>query len=320
VPQSASAQPSLAALARLADNSTPARAFDDDPLTSPSFPAVGTADSRSYRSRRSRSADRAANGSHAAEAPAPPPAYQATPQPSDASYGSQPAAASWQASYNGAGYDAFGRESAGYDNAGAGAQQIGYQSQSAGMPTAAQPPVAASYQIHPSLPLPTGPQSVPPTLSQPLSQPAANPYGSYVSDAPVSYQQQPAEAPAYQGGSHQYEQPMPQNGYLPAGDQQGNGQYYHGDANGYVANGYAADGYAANGYASSEYATNGYAANGYATNGYAANGYQVGAEQAAYAQPGYQSAPLGQSGYNQQDPAYGLDGATGYPGYGQGGR
>src|SRR5262249_26881621 len=49
---------SMAALARLgsaaptAGGSRPAP-LDDDPLTSPSFPAVGTADSRSYRSGRS---------------------------------------------------------------------------------------------------------------------------------------------------------------------------------------------------------------------------------------------------------------------------
>ncbi len=287
-PQPGGAEPSLAALARLAETtrSTPAPGYDDDPLTSPSFPAIGTSDSRSYRTRRS---DRQQTGSHAAPPAAAqqPAGYQPSPQHGDAGYGQAAAGSGWQPGYDGAG-----------------AQPSGYQSQHASLPPAAPPPAAASYRNHPSLPLPTGPQPVPSAVSQPLgqqpsqqaSQPAGNPYGSYVTDSPASYQQQPAPAaaPAYQG-SYQYEQPLPQHGYLPAAGQYGNGPYYHDDANGYTGNGYS-------------------------TADYARNGYQLGSEHASYPPPAYQPAPPSQGGYGQPEPTYGLDSTAGYPGYGAAGR
>jgi hypothetical protein len=262
-------------LARLADSS-PAPTFDDDPLTSPSFPAIVTSDSRSYRSRRSSSADRSRSGSHATPPPAPPPpaAYPPAAQYSDPGYAAPGGGATWQPDYA----------------TGTGPQPVGYQGQHNSMPPAASLPPAtapgsASYRNHPSLPPPADPGAVPSAVSQPLShqvsQPAGNPYGSYVTEAPVAYQQQPT-APAYQGSYQQYQQPAPQNGYLPAGGQYGSGQYYNGDAN-----------------------------------GYGASGYQPGPEQAAYAQPGYQPA-VSQNGYSH-DQVYGFD-ATGNPGYRAGGR
>jgi hypothetical protein len=279
VQQPASAQPSLAALARLADSSA-APTFDDDPLTSPSFPAIVTSDSRSYRSRRSSSGGRSQTGSHASPPPSAPPvqppsAYPPAAQYSDPGYAAPANGATWQLDHTG----------------GTGPQPAGYQGQHNSMPPAASlppamPPDSSSYRNHPSLPLPTGPSAAHSAVSQPLSQqasqPAGNPYGSYVTDVPVAYQQEPAAAPAYQGSYQQYEQPAPQNGYLPAGPQYGNGQYYHGE-----------------------------------TNGYGDNGYQAGPEQAAYAQPGYQPT-ASQNGYSQ-DQVYGFD-ATGNPGYGAGGR
>jgi hypothetical protein len=281
VQQPASAQPSLAALARLADSS-PAPTFDDDPLTSPSFPAIVTSDSRSYRSRRSSSADRSRTGSRTPPPPAAPPvqppsAYPPAAQYGDAGYAPSASGATWQPDYAG----------------GTGPQPVGYQGQRDSMPPAASlppamPPASESYRNHPSLPLPTGQTALPSAVSQPMSQqvsqPAGNPYGSYVTDAPAGYQQQPAAAPApaYQGSYQQYEQPAPQNGYLPAGGQYGSGQYYHGDPS-----------------------------------TYGDNGYQPGLDQAGYPQPGYQPT-VSQNGYSQ-DQVYGFD-ASGYPGYGAGGR
>jgi hypothetical protein len=176
----------------------------------------------------------------------------------------------------------------------------------ASLPSAAPPPAAASYRNHPSLPLPTGPQPTHSSVSQPLSEPAGNPYGSYVTESPASYQQPaPAAAPAYQGSYQQYEQPSRQYGYLPANGQFDSGQF---DSGQFDSAQYYHDG------------ANGYTGNGYSTADYARNGYQLGSEHAAYAQPTYQPNPLTQGGYSQPDPNYGLDNAAGYPGYGAAGR
>jgi hypothetical protein len=53
--------------------------LDDDPLTSPSFPAVNTSDSRSYRTRRSDSKPPRAPAAAAYGEPAPPRSYPAPP-------------------------------------------------------------------------------------------------------------------------------------------------------------------------------------------------------------------------------------------------
>jgi hypothetical protein len=158
--------------------------YDDDPLTSPSFPRIVTSDSRSYGNGR----------------PAAPPARPAGPA-EQAAYG---APTTQFASYTAAGPGpADGRGASGYDR--------GFADSSAttaphSYGRAAQPP-AASYPAngHPSAGYPAGAGSGAPAGPQqparppaarplPAVPPAGNPYGSYVSAELPGYADNPTAA------------------------------------------------------------------------------------------------------------------------------
>ena len=145
--------------AQTAPPSTPGgapRVADDDPLTSPSFPAITNSDSRSYRTRR-----------------------PAVGQPAD---GPEPGGR--HGGQNG--YDATGQQFNSYPSAPSRAtsQPDGYPTQSGPLPPAPGPQQAAApAPLHQSAP------------AQPGS-PAANPYGSYVSVPQHTYTEPAYQQPA----------------------------------------------------------------------------------------------------------------------------
>jgi hypothetical protein len=277
---------------------------DDDPLTSPSFPAVDTTDSRSYRTRRSGGAG----------------------QPDTSGQHARPAAGQSATSHQFIEYSSAPRRAT--------SQPDGYPVQSAPLQAGTPGLAAATAAGHES-----------PAVHESPAAPAANPYGSYVSqppppaysDAPrrqngsssAAYSETPAPslaAAAYSGhavgqhaasadwyaaasaiapGSPQMAaQPLgqPADGYLPVAGMGGNGL----NGSSHVRNGSPAGGYAGIDYSSLRYDDLEY-------------------PDAAEALPGYRSAgqhaaQYEQQGYGAADPRAGQDAYRGYPGYGAGGR
>jgi len=264
---------------------------DDDPLTSPSFPAVNTSDSRSYRARRSRGASQAdANG-----------------QPTTNGQHGRPAAEPGTTSHQYIEYSSAPRRSA---------------SQSNGYP-AGTPAQAAAERQSPAAP-------------------AANPYGSYVSQPGPAYSETARPQPGRASAGYP-EPPAPSlaaaaYGGHSAGQQAGSASWYTapamasgsqqaaaqplGPANGYLP----AAGLGGNGRGGGSHALNGSQNGGPAGIDYSSIRYDDPAyPDAAGALPGYRSAgqhaaPYDQQGYGSQDPAAGQDRYGGYPGYGTGGR
>jgi hypothetical protein len=179
---------SIAALARLsgprASGSWPA-ALDDDPLTSPSFPAVRDEDSRSYRSRRAEgqpagpagsaawdsgphSSGPHSSGSHSSDSQNSG-SHSSGPQSS----GSHSSGGYLPAAPAAAGYPAAAEPLAGFDDRPAGHGRRGRRARTDEYPGAspAGPPAPAPRRDYGDLP------------TTPGSPPPGNPYGSYVSSA-----------------------------------------------------------------------------------------------------------------------------------------
>ena len=278
--------------------------MDDDPLTSPSFPAINTSDSRSYRPRSS---------GHT---------QPGLPVSNPGSGGS-------------AGNGSGGNGSRGNGQRGGTFGEPAHQvpqypaaaDRSASMPNG-YPVQQVAAQV-PPLPMP----SQPPV-------PVANPYGSYVNaaqpaaDNPGYGGYNPGQQAS--GGSAYG---TPADGYLPApsnGNGAGHGHGRNGTGTGagydydnlsYDGAGYDGAGYDGAGYNNASYESPRY--DGVIYNG---NGYAAEYEQALYQAPVYQAGQPVPPGYGQQngqydprgygtpDLAYGQEGYQGYPGYGGAGR
>ncbi|HEY7325892.1 MAG TPA: hypothetical protein VH520_13805 [Streptosporangiaceae bacterium] len=236
---------------------------DNDPLTSPSFPAINASDSRSYRTRRSGGASQGASGQHTR-----PPASQDATSHQYIDYSSAP------------------RRTA--------SRPDGYPAQPAAHAAEHQSPTA----------------------------PAANPYGSYVSQPQPAYSEAAAAHSGYPasqqassagwyaaqavatGGQHAAVQPLgqPADGYLPSAGIGGTGM----NGGSHAVNGSAARGYAGIDYSSIRYDDPVYPDT---------QGYPPG-----YGSAGRPTAQHDQQGYGTLDPSSGQDGYEAYRGYGTGGR
>jgi hypothetical protein len=253
---------------------------DDDPLTSPSFPRIPAADSRSYRNGR---ADTPPRGSSV------PPSYLA-PTQEFASYGSPAPDYPGNGSYVGNGSrDADATPPNGYDPL---SSRDPYPAQASPAPTRPPAPAAPAASGNPygSYVTPDSQATVAGyrEYSGAHSRPADNDLGSYPPPA------RPSEPPQPPGNGYWAGQP-PAAGAIPGSGTAGylDGHGHHADPLG------TAD-------QRTDYA------NGY-SNGYAAH------EPAGYPQGSYPAAPQDQAaGYAPLDP-YGRDG-YGYPGYGPAGR
>jgi hypothetical protein len=297
--------------------------LDDDPLTSPSFPAVRASDSRSYRSGRP---DTPSAGSRPPAASGTPAGYGAPAQP--APVYPAPAAAPDPRS----GYGAQSG-SGPLDRTGGYGQQPGSANGSgSGTDNYRPAPAAASYQDY----------------SQP-SQPVGNPYGSYVSPETESYPVPGAASPGHQGSdagdgggylsgqeTQQYSQPqarhlapapdphlsMPVHAapvydsplHTPAPTQPHPAQGAQAPMAGYGEGWYGTSAENAGGGYSSQAPAAGSYGNG--DSGYAPVSHNGG----QYDQPTYLPAdspgiPQDQHGYGTPDSGYGAEAYGGYPGY-----
>jgi hypothetical protein len=161
---------------------------DDDPLTSPSFPAISTSDSRSYRTRRSDSQPRSA--------PRDPAAYgEPSQQPA-----SRPAAAGWSP-----GPDAYGQPGTGAPVPGAGNPYGSYVSQS---PAAYQPPAATD-------PDASNPNGFPAGGRPPLTPPEWPGGPARFSDGPAATPGLPAANGGYSAGNPYPQTPYPDPASYP---------------------------------------------------------------------------------------------------------
>jgi len=259
---------------------------DDDPLTSPSFPKIQAADSRSYHNGR---ADMPAGTSHA-------PGRHLAPTQQFTSYG--PPTSQRAAARHASGQHALPADlGADTDRT----NPNGYLPDALPdgnpypMPAAAAPAAPA-----PPAPMPPGAASATPAPPVPKASASGNPYGSYVtpgSHAAASYDDYPG---------------MPGNGhgsYLPAAVPEdtrpaGNG-YWQPTAPGY------SPGAGAFGYQGGPVQDPGVRAGEY-RNGRGRH------HQPAYLPGGYSAGSPEQAGYARQDP-YGHNGYGGYPEYGTAG-
>lgn len=267
--------------------------LDDDPLTSPSFPAINTSDSRSYRTQQGRGQQSGNSGGYSQPPPQngnsggysqPPPQY---PQAPTARF---PAAITQGPASQYSGYPATADHSA--------SQPGGYQN----MPAAASRQ-AAGYQ-------------------QPVSAPpAANTYVNYGNPPQPGYQGTPngqSTGYGYAGtGSYQDtgQQALPDAAWYSA-DAVGHDQS-HTSA---ISNGSE---YSANDPAAADYRdVSFYAPAAYQGEVYPAafqgGGYPVAGqpEPASYAPHGQLAGPYDQRGYSSPEQPYGRDGYQAYPGYG----
>jgi len=271
---------------------------NDDPLTSPSFPAVDTADSRSYRTRRSGGAG----------------------QPDTSGQHARPAAAQSATSHQFIEYSSAPRRAT--------SQPDGYPVQSAPLQAGTPGQAAVTAAGHES-----------------PAAPAANPYGSYVSQPPPPAY---SDAPRRQNGSSSAGYPETPAPSLATAAYSGHAVGQHAASAGWYAGGSAiapgspqmaaqplgqrADGYlpaagmGGNGLNGSSHVRNGSSARGYAGIDYSSLRYDdLEYPDAAEALPGYRSAgqhgpQYEQQGYGAADPRAGQDAYRGYPGYGTGGR
>jgi hypothetical protein len=257
--------------------------MDDDPLTSPSFPAINTSDSRSYRTRQSGSGQ-----------PALPPE---DPRRSGSSAGrfSEPTQQYTQ-------YPPIGDRPASAPN--------GYPVQPpAAQPPAAQapPPVANPYGSYVSAPVPAYQEP-----SAQLGNGGYDGYGPGQQGSGVNGYGNPtngylpASGPGSNGSSY--------NGHTGYNGTGYNGTGYNGT--GYNGTGYNGSSY--NGYSDNGYGDNGYPAD-YQPAVYPAPTYPAGqAPQPAYGQQGHVNGQYDPRVYGPPDLGYGQDGYQGYPGYGGG--
>lgn len=260
--------------------------LDDDPLTSPSFPAVNTSDSRSYRTRRGNS------GQHA-----------------------RPAAGQGASSHQFIDYSSAPRRTP--------SQPDGYPAQSAANPagTPGQPAAQAPKHQSPAAPAanPYGSYVEP----QPTYSEGARPANGYSSHA---YPETPAPsfaAAAYSGyavgqqatsaswygppaiaSGSPAAQPLgqPAEGYLPAAGLGGTGL----GGGSHVPNGSSARGYAGIDYSSIRYDDPVYP--------------EAQGPLAGYGSAGQHAGHYEQQGYSTPDPGAGQDAYRAHPGYGTGGR
>jgi hypothetical protein len=264
----------------------PSLPMDDDPLTSPSFPAINTSDSRSYRTRQ---AGGAASNGHSGNFSEP------TQQ-----YTQYPAAANRPASMPN-----------GYPVPPTAARAV---------PVPPAAPVANPYGSYVSAPTPAYPEQAPaspPDYGSYPQSPAAAGYGGPASGylpAPGNGHNGAGHANGLPGG-YGADNGLSHDSYHGAGY---NGAGYAGS----VDSGGAYDtGYSDGGYPEASY--NGATHNGAGYPGdYQPALYQATAYPASpAAQPGYgQPAQYDPRGYGAPDLAYGQDGYQGYQGYGGGTR
>ena len=259
-------------------------AGDNDPLTSPSFPAINAADSRSYRTRRSGAAGQGNSGQHNRPAPS-----QDTTSHQFIDYSSAPRRTASRAD--------------------------GYPAQPAAQAAEHQPPAAPAanpYGSYVSQPQPAYSETA---RSQPGYSPAELPPAPAPSLAAAAYSgypsgQQAASAGWYAaqsvatGGPQAAAQPLgqPADGYLPAAGIGGNG----GNGGSHALNGAPTRGYAGIDYSSIRYDDPVYPD---------AQGALPG-----YGSPGRHTAQYDQQGHGSPDPSSSHDGYGAYPGYGTGGR
>jgi hypothetical protein len=259
---------------------------DDDPLTSPSFPAINTSDSRSYRTRRPAAASqRSASGQHARPA-----ADQGATSHQFIDYSSAPRRAASQP-------DGYPMPSA-EKPAQPAAQASGHQSPVA---PAANPYGSYVSQPQPTYAEPARPQADYPSAGFPeapapsLAAAAYSGYGAGHQPAPAGWYAAPAIAP---GGAQAAAQPLrqPADGYLPAAGLGGNGP----SGRSHALNGidYSSIRYDDPVYPEGQGALPGYGAPTQAT----------------------QAVQYEQRGYGVPDGGSGQDGYPGYPGYGTGSR
>lgn len=269
-------------------------AADNDPLTSPSFPAIDTADSRSYRARRSGGAS----------------------QPGTSGQHARPAAGQDITSHQYIDYSSAPRRTP--------SRPDEYPVEPAGAPGL---PAARA----------VGPQS--------LAAPAANPYGSYVSQpqpataetarprngySSADYPQTPAPslaAAAYGGGSYAAGQQAASAGWyaasaVAAGSPQAAAQPLGQSADGYLPSA----GLGGTGLNGGSHVPNGSPARGYAGIDYSSLRYDDPVYPDAqerlpgYGSTGRHTVQYDQQGYGTPDPTAGQDGYGAYRGYGNGGR
>jgi hypothetical protein len=252
---------------------------DDDPLTSPSFPAVHAADSRSYRTRRSSEPSQAgASGPHA-----------------------RPAAPQGTTSHQFIEYSSAPRRTASQPN-GYPEQQTGTRGQPAAQPPGPQPQAAQAanpYGSYVSQPQPAHSDSG----AQNGYSSAGYPEAPAPSLAAAAYSghaagQQSAAAGWYAGAPVAATSAQPTDGYLPADGLGGNGRR----GGSHARNGSQTRGYAGIDYTSLRYDDPVYPDEPAALPGYGASGQHA----AQPDQRGYAGPDSGQDGY----PAY--------PGYGTG--
>ena len=261
---------------------------DDDPLTSPSFPAITTSDSRSYRTQRSSS------GQHTR-----PPAAQGTGH-QYIDYSSAPRRAA--------------------------SQPDGYPVQQAAPPAEAPAQPATSRRARHRSPAAPAASAAPPAA--PPTNPAANPYGSYVSDQPQPGYSEPSVPQSGYASAGYPEMPAPSlagaaySGYA-AGQQAGSAGWNGGQpTEGYLP----AAGSGGTGRGGGSHAHNGSQSRGYAGIDYGSLRYDDPVyPDAAGALPGNGSAgqhatQYDQQGYGTPDPGSGPDAYQAYPGYGARGR
>ena len=321
----------------------PAALYDDDPLTSPSFPKIPAADSRSYGGGRGDT----------------PPSGTRTPDPRAAApqapvpYAAAPHAAATQQ------FATYGSPSGQFDSYGAAGRQPAAPAGGFGQPGSLQADHATPPPYRPLPPLPgpgsyggrsgqagmpagsAGSGSYPSTANLPPSgappfpvssqdAPSGNPYGSYVSSSPSGYQPSSPAGPPDSGLSAGYGGQVADSGgqreipYSPPG--------VHGDASaavgGPVSGWYPelpAPVVPASAYldVTQQLSSLGIPAGGYLNgNGHADRAAYPGGQHdpAGYLPPGYPAAPGDPGGYAGPDPygrdPYGGDPYGGYPGYG----
>jgi hypothetical protein len=260
-------------------------AADNDPLTSPSFPAINDADSRSYRTRRSGGTRPGNSGQHTR-----PPSSQDATSHQFIDYSSAP------------------RRTA--------SRPDGYPAQPAAQAAEQQSltaPAANPYGSYVSQPQPAYSEAARPQAGYPPPEPPQTPAPSLAAAAYSGYPagQQASSVGWYAspavaaGGPQAAAAPLgqPNDGYLPAAGIGGTGL----NGGSHVLNGSPARGYAGIDYSSIRYDDPVY-------------------PEAQGALPGYGSAgrptaQYDQQGYGTPDPSSGQDGYGAYPGgYGTGGR
>ena len=348
---------SLSALARLG---TPAGGpggrqapLDDDPLTSPSFPAIRSDDSRSYRRTDApATGGRGSNGSNGSRGPA---GYGAPGNGGGAPGNGIPPAqtAAYPTMSRPGAPDPRSAPAPGYDSTRSAARPAswegGYGQQPPGGPVNGGPVNGSGNG--------TGPNSYRPAASaagyqsypgQPSSPPSGNPYGSYVSAPADSYQAsrpngdggygsyvngaetqayaQPSAAPAPMHAAPVYENGAPGGTAYPAagGPGAGYGASWPGGT-GYPGQGSAPAGYQGGSPGEPGYPA-GHNGNGQHANGHNGNGHngagQINSaghagpyDHQSYAPPEGSGAAPDQRGYGGHDAGYGSAGYGNYPGY-----